>query len=88
MARKLMMDLEKRIQQLLDDAQHHDEEVKSLVMRIKLRDDENKKDKEEINDLIDELDKFKMKNTILERDQEILREGLIGANKTINGLLS
>ena len=88
MARKLMMDLEKRIQQLLNDAQHHDEEVKSLVMRIKLRDDENKKDKEEINDLIDELDKFKMKNTILERDQEILREGLIGANKTINGLLS
>ena len=88
MARKLMMDLEKRIQQLLNDAQHHDEEVKSLVMRIKLRDDENKKDKEEINDLIDELDKFKMKNTILEHDQEILREGLIGANKTINGLLS
>ena len=88
MARKLMMDLEKRIQQLLNDAQHHDEEVKSLVMRIKLRDDESKKDKEEINDLIDELDKFKMKNTILERDQEILREGLIGANKTINGLLS
>ena len=88
MARKFMMDLEKRIQQLLDDTQHHDEEVKSLVMRIKLRDDESKKDKEEINDLIDELDKFKMKNTILEHDQEILREGLIGANKTINGLLS
>ena len=42
MARKLMMDLEKRIQQLLNDTQLHDEEVKSLVYRIKLRDDESK----------------------------------------------
>ena len=88
MARKLMMDLEKRIQQLLDDSQHHDEEVKSLVMRIKLRDDENKKDKDTINYLLDEVDNLKLQIKVLERDQGIIRTGLIKANETINGLLS
>ena len=45
-------------------------------------------DKETINDLLDEVDKLKAKTETLEHDQEILREGLIGANKTINELLS